>query len=82
MIYLFVRPRPGQRGPQAFGYQHLWPDLRQLIWDPGTDYPEDDVCAVCGCFRWHCEGPGRCDDQFDAETACRCRDDEFGEPTC
>lgn len=37
MIYLFVPPRPGQRGPQVFGYQHLWPELRRLIWAPGQD---------------------------------------------
>ena len=43
---------------------------------------DDDVCAVCGCFRWYCEGPGRYDDLFDAETTCRCWDDELGEPTC
>lgn len=83
MIYLFIRPRACQRGPQVCGYQRHWPELRRLIWDPSSDYPEDDdICAVCGCFRWYCEGQGRYDDLFDAETACRCWDDELGETTC
>ena len=34
MIYLFVRPVSGYRGPMAFGYQHHWPELRRLIWKP------------------------------------------------
>ena len=34
MIYLFVRPRQGRRGPLAFGYPHHWPELRRLIWNP------------------------------------------------
>ena len=34
MIYMFVRPMPGHRGPVAFGYQHHWPALRGLIWSP------------------------------------------------
>jgi len=31
MIYLFVT---SQRGPLVFGYQHHWPELRVLIWNP------------------------------------------------
>ena len=34
MIYLFVRPRHCLRGPLVFGYQHHWPELRRLIWNP------------------------------------------------
>ena len=34
MISLFVRSRSGNRGPMVFGYQHHWPELRRLIWNP------------------------------------------------
>ena len=34
VIYLFVKPRCGHRWPLVFGYQHHWPELRRLIWDP------------------------------------------------
>ena len=34
MIYLLVRSQSGHRGPIVFGYQHHWPELRRLIWDP------------------------------------------------
>ena len=43
---------------------------------------DPDVCAVCGCLSWYCDGPSTYDDLFEAETTCRCYDEELGEPTC
>ena len=45
MIYLFVRPMNGRRGPVVFGYSHLgWPEripTRRIIWCPlGETQPE------------------------------------------